>query len=88
MTDKHIKERCENWLIGEDLDDRLCLYATLESLCREMIAEGIHAVSREIQRRHYDDLTTAKKALKIYTGLEDWCRQEAARNKEGACSGQ
>lgn len=77
MTDAQIKERCVE--AGGDIAWELVntgKTAKLESLCREMVAEGLERAFKEFQSNK-----------RLYCGtagaFADRCRQEAARVKEG-----
>lgn len=85
MTDDQIRERCVDICSqlyavdqkqppnGASTDWDNLWMAILESLCREMVAEGLERAAVEMVNSGNDKLN----------GWIEWCRQEAQRVKEG-----
>lgn len=88
MTDKQIEERCHRWLDHPDNMVHKSVYgnvypsqkASLESLCREMIAEGLERAAASCDREAECNLDERSYYARSFG---DWCRQEAERVKGG-----
>lgn len=83
MTDEQIRARCREILAdftrAEHCKQELDI---LESLCREMVAEGLEMSANEalkITFLHGNDRRRERNALDDHSS---WCREEAARLKE------
>jgi hypothetical protein len=87
MTNDQIKARCELAVAAialiceredyEQVSKDQEKANTLESLCREMISEGLEMAAQKADR--YPCNPEARRGM---ASLADWCREEAQRVKE------
>jgi hypothetical protein len=80
MTDVDIRERCQDFLNANmDGAGRIVspqeLSVRLESLCREMIAEGLEMAATRGDRAH----TRADERSSYAQAFRDWCRRDSKR---------